>query len=379
MKNLPVNLPRRASSGSRQAITASWANSIRESISRLSNRGVERQKRSEIFKIPPFTPSLCNAVGDGVYYAVVSPGQVTDRVPVEDEDAVISYEPGNLYYLETDAAPEAEPPIVAGALRRFEMSVGDSICVKVEVLATGAIGHASKPQSEWVEIAVGAGVEIESTHYVPPVADDDEGVPGVYYYQLAKLESTATGTKLTPIMSGSHIDHYRERPMMDNVGSGEAKSLKDYDAATDTYRFRSIKGKFGTIARENADDIDIDVDPLNVGTGAAVWMEPDGNTPPFDDEAIKFRTLRGLSSGEATAEGISPQIQVTVEDEPGETASPASQKKTIRIRGNGINGALIFKDCSDNELGRIEWEDGLVITSGDVTILTDNCATDVPP
>ena len=301
MKDLPVNLPRRAIGGNRQAVTASWANSVRESVSRLANRGAESKKRSDFFKLPPFTVSLCDSVVGGSYYAVVSPGRVTDRVPGDQGNAVISYQPGNLYYASGEANPEADPPIVAGAPRRLEMSVGDSICITGEVLPTGAIGKESTAETEWVKIEIGSGTAIESIHYIPAVADDDEGTPGTYYYQLAKLESTETGAKLTPIMAGSHIDHYRERPILDNVGYGDANVIKDYHAETDTYRFRSLKGANGVTVTQNADDIEIsggDGGHLDLFTVTLNCELEDGFIKPSgSSEAYLHRWRNGLYLG----------------------------------------------------------------------------------
>jgi hypothetical protein len=343
--------------------------------------------------IPPLHVELISkTVGEvTTFFVTVSPGVVTDRVPVTTgstgDDAEISYEPGNLYYSAEEANPAADPPIVEGAPKRFEIDFSEKVCVRVEVLATGAIGHETKPPEEWVEIVVLAEGYEGGTHYVPPVADDDEGVPGTYIYELAELLMQGEGEEATPylrpIMMGSNIDHYRERPMMDNTGAG-ANVLKDYDAETDNYRFRSVNGRFGIDHEQSDDQIELDAAIANQGTGAAVWIEYVGfaddppATPP--DEPIKLRTIRGLSSSEGTTEGIDPQIQVTVEDEPGETADPVSQKKTIRIRGNGVTGALIFRDCDDNEIGRIDWQDGLIITGGDVIIPVTACGTpEVPP
>ena len=36
--------------------------------------------------------------------------------------------------------------------------------------------------------------------------------------------------------------------------------------------------------------------------------------------------------------------------------------------GNGVNGSLVFQDCDGAETGRIEWVDGLIVTSGEQTI-----------
>ena len=237
--------------------------------------------------LPPFTVSLIAVPGESPSYAVtVTPGRVTDRVPGDQGDAVISYEPGNLRY--TANNPSATPPEVLGEPRRFAITVGDSVCVKVEVLPTGAIGKESTAETEWVKIEIGSGTEIESIHYIPAVADDDEGTPGTYYYQLAKLESTDTGAKLTPIMAGSHIDHYRERPILDNVGYGDANVIKDYHAETDTYRFRSLKGTNGITVTQNADDIEI-----SGGDGGHLDLFCVTNYVEIEDGFIKWAGVSG--------------------------------------------------------------------------------------
>ena len=44
---------------------------------------------------------------------------------------------------------------------------------------------------------------------------------------------------------------------------------------------------------------------------------------------------------------------------------PHAPEETIRVIGNGRVGSLVWKDCDGNEVMRLEWNDGLITSSGD--------------
>jgi hypothetical protein len=82
-----------------------------------------------------------------------------------------------------------------------------------------------------------------------------------------------------------------------------------------------------------------------------------------------------LFSGEEA--GIDPQIEVSTED--GE-ASDIGAADTIRVRGNGKKGSIVFKDCAGVEIVTLSWVDGLITTADGDYIVEGGCfETETPP
>lgn len=219
----------------------------------------------------------------------VSHGLVCERVP-GTSDGLILHEPLHLLYTAEEEDLGASPPKVAGKPKRHAISAGESVCIRVEVLEPGAIGKTTEPVDEIVILTV-LEAPPESVHYIPPVAGDP-GSPGYYIYKLATLVSVDP-LVLEPFLTGSHIDHFRERHMAENVGGG-AEVLKDYDADADAYRYRTfIAGLIGTDPGAGAGQISItqNGDTLEVRGNSLDaefhFVEP-GASAPSTGEEINF-------------------------------------------------------------------------------------------
>lgn len=76
-KNLPINLPSRVRGDGKQAITAEWANSIREAIARLANRLESRRPNTTGWNLHPWKVT---ANGDDT--VTVAAGDVLEFVPL---------------------------------------------------------------------------------------------------------------------------------------------------------------------------------------------------------------------------------------------------------------------------------------------------------
>jgi hypothetical protein len=50
----------------------------------------------------------------------------------------------------------------------------------------------------------------------------------------------------------------------------------------------------------------------------------------------------------------------------------------IRVLGNGRKGSRVWKDCDGNEIMRIEWDDGLITSTGDAEMQA-GCPETYPP
>lgn len=321
----------------------------------------------------PFAQRTITDAGGGNYTVTIWPGWIRETLTVGGDpppDGVVFHMPE----IEASGGTAAKP-LNGSPPPEFSMTDGQYLAIKYK---TDKFGNIKTDTGNKPTILV-ATTKPETAHYQPPDSDGIGGLDGEYQIIVGQLDVVAGLATLTPYQN-SDIEHYHEIQWATNLGSG-GKFYKQWKAEDDAHQFRTLNARFGTKVETSTDEVDLDADLSNQGTGAAVWIEPDLADPedPLPDEPIKLRTIRALSSAEASTEGITPQIQVSVEDEPGETASPASQKKTIRVRGNGINGALIAVDCAETETTILEWEDGLIVTSGDVTINLGECQTTPVP
>ena len=151
----------------------------------------------------------------------------------------------------------------------------------------------------------------------------------------------------------------------ENVGAN-ARVFRNYEQPDGTYNFRTLKGCWGSSVAEDGDIIKIEADAVNIGAGAGIstgegaelLVEKDAETAPdLCEESLKIRVLLQGSAADEK------QIRITQDGE------------VARIHGNGINGRRVFKDCLGAEITRIEWEDGLITTSGNADIIVGECYT----
>jgi len=102
-KNLPINLPMRVVSG--QAVSAVWANSIREAIARLANRGEEKKRGGGVGSVSRgafytiYTVSSGDATNGDI---MLTGGQVTAGTGTETVPAFILYDASVLAWAGTE-------------------------------------------------------------------------------------------------------------------------------------------------------------------------------------------------------------------------------------------------------------------------------------
>jgi hypothetical protein len=173
-----------------------------------------------------YWPQLIVNGGESTTFEVtVTVGKVVERIVVTG-DAIAYHQADNHF-------DPADP-----VLKKFGISVGQSIYVKVEVLPTGAVGVEDGPPPPIVTLVVSDAGE-ESTHYQPPIGES-EGAPGTYYYELAQLISDSFGVRFRYNMAGRNIDHWMDLPTFENAG-GET-IWKEWDADAGVYKTKGIEG-----------------------------------------------------------------------------------------------------------------------------------------
>lgn len=134
--------------------------------------------------------------------------------------------------------------------------------------------------------------------------------------------------------------------------------IADCDSAGD---IKTITGGYAITSTVTGNDADLDFDAENVGTGTAeVYVDSAGVS--VDTHPARFRRLA------QTTENTSPQI------------TPTKVGNTVEIRGNNVDGSLLWNTCNGTNYVTIQWKDGLIITGGNHTI-TAGCDSSgwVPP
>ena len=254
----PINIPRRVNGRNQFAITAEWANSVVEAIQRLANRKQIRPiPGGSSGTPPPFWPTLKSSGGESPTYKIsLTDGWLNERIPgVYDGEppptATAFHKPHNILW-GTDGA--AQSPVKPATDRReFPIAVGQQLSIVVYVDPDGAIGGDAAPADGPLEIAVETEDE-PSVHYIPPRATDlYVGAAGVYHYKMAVLraaDATHTGPWLELFMAGSHLDHFRDLPLLEN-SAAEAENtgrvFKKYDETTNQYLFRTLDATTGEL------------------------------------------------------------------------------------------------------------------------------------
>ena len=171
-----------------------------------------------------------------------------------------------------------------------------------------------------------------STHH-QPASGAGSGAYGNYNVKLFKL-TVDNGSPKIIVYQQSDIEHTR-LPTFRNVG-GERYIHKDWDGPADRYDFRTLKqhepsGR--TYGKVIVDFINNEIDDQN--------------------DAIKFSAI---------AEKTSPsQIKVT-DDGAG----------IVTVRGNNVDGTILWMDCDGDDTTLLQWKDGLVTSVGE-QIITAGC------
>jgi len=178
-----------------------------------------------------------------------------------------------------------------------------------------------------------------STHHQPPSGEGSGGY-GLYNVKLFKLVVDSGSPKII-VHQQSDIEHTR-LPTFRNVG-GERYIHKDWDGAADRYDFRTLKQHV----------------PSNVNYGKVIVDFVNNNEADAQNDAIKFSAI---------AEKTSPS-QIKVNDD---------NAGTITVRGNDVNGTILWMDCDGDDTTLLDWRDGLITSVGEQTI-TAGCTPSGSP
>ena len=250
-----VTLPRNARHGVDLLL---WCQDVNKALQQLRDRPVPvRNGGRGSDTIPPFWPTLKSSGGESPTYKVsLTDGWLNERIPgVYDGDppptATAFHKPHNILW-GADGASQS-PVRLATDRREFPIAIGEQLSIVVYVDPDGAIGGDAAPADGPLEIAVEEEDE-PSVHYVPPRATDEyEGAAGVYHYKMAVLraaDATHTGPWLELFMAGSHLDHFRDLPLLEN-SAAEAENtgrvFKKYDETTNQYLFRTLDATTGEL------------------------------------------------------------------------------------------------------------------------------------
>ena len=194
----------------------------------------------------------------------------------------------------------------------------------------------------------------DGVHYWPPDPAGSGG-NGDYYVKLFKL-TLANGSPHIIVYQQSDIEHWAQLWFGQNTGSG-GDIFKEHDEATNTFKFRSVRGDYGIVEHQDADEVSLDFHAENKGTGCPVYIQPLLNGQPDPNPPDGPAKFRGIA-----ARPSNPQIQVKCEPVAGILPD------TITVEGNGVTGALqrLNEDTSTTNL--IAWDDGLVTTQGNITL-----------
>jgi hypothetical protein len=227
-----------------------------------------------------YWPQLIVNGGESTTFEVtVTVGKVVERIVVTG-DAIA--------YRQADNHFDPADPV----LKKFGISVGQSIYVKVEVLPTGAVGVEDGPPPPIVTLVVSDAGE-ESTHYQPPIGES-EGAPGTYYYELAQLISDSFGVRFRYNMAGRNIDHWMDLPTF-KVRAG-ANPWKEWNAEEGVYYTKGFIGAGQITLTENEDDLTYQGNSRNLEVR---FREADASEPE-GEETLNFED--GLSmDGEVDA------------------------------------------------------------------------------
>jgi len=267
----------------------------------------------------PFKVSLTTTAGSPPTYEVnVGWGYVCERIPGPD-DAAIYHEAANMW-------GEEDPT----KLRKFAITAGQAVYLKVNVKADGRIGQpaATPPeieggeptQEDAVTIVVGADEE-NSSHYHPRVDDlTSDGSPGYYNYKLAVLTAGEGDAppKLTKWLTGSHIDHFEDLPaILTAMTGGEGIGIvpKEWNESERAYKLRAIKQK----------------EPVEL-------IPPSGDDPGTPAQAVQIRVIQEIDA--------------------------------ILIHGNGKTRTVHYKIGIGSEIPVVTFDDGLqTIDDGGVKLV----------
>lgn len=322
---------------------------------------------------PRFAPLAIRKIveGETVTFGVkVGFGVIVEIIPKGGEtsppDATLEHIP--LIQPETPEGGDPPDKIPLDGETEIIIGDGDTVFVKYRTDDMGYIfGEPGEEEEDKRPTIEFDAAPPSSVHYQPPNPDEEEGVEGEYHIKLFKLSANPeTGATEIEYFCQSDIFHYHEVWKGENTGTG-AEVFKERDAEADSYKYRTLVGRYGIQEEQTEDDIKFDFYGENVGDGCPVFVE-DEDGP--EEGPAQFRTIKQRPT----------QPQVTVVCEPANPGDPLPD--TITVQGNGVDGSLVTVDCDDVETTILQWADGLITTSGEVRVNLGECQgteTEPPP
>lgn len=285
-------------------ITAKWANSLVDAIIRLRDR-IPVESNSGKRNTCAAMPFM------PILKAEKGATDFTYKISLSSGyvvDRMITGDTTPIYHFPTGIVDEFDAIIWH--------DIEDGQCVYVQV-AVGLDGTITTDPTVLIEAD-----ELAGEHYRPEVFDF-VGNAGEHNYKICRFNIVDGKPKLTLFCAGDNIDHYDERVSMINIDAeGTVYEVgKDYDPTTDKVRLRRLK------------QLD--------GEGVPIIKDQ-------DDAVINFRRVKQRASP--------TRIQVTEDGD------------AILVQGNAAFGTLVHIPCGETTgTTLLEWDDGLVLTQGEVT------------
>lgn len=329
---------------------ADWCNQVRRAIEMLAHSvpTVGFARRRGRAAIPDlFEPVSINVTSGGVVLNI-QPGYVHECIPESDIDGWeyhAVYQSGEVITTTTD----------------ISVTSGHTVYCVYDQTEYGAIRTTT---DVWPRLASAVTVP-DSVHWYPPDPEDGDGGKGTMYVPLYKITVTSSVPSLHYYHLGP-IDVFQDLWYGENVGSGSNVYKEQDETARAKYEFRRVLGNYGLEDDDAGDSLELDFDAESVGGQQEVLVDP---PDPPTDTAAQFRTLAGRGGyiSDGPDAGTVEQIQVLTDT------------NVVRVLGNGHTGTLAWVDCDGLTTTLLEWNDGLVITSGDQSFEAGCDATTTAP
>lgn len=289
--------------------------------------------------------SLLSKKKSGASYIVtIAPGWVRDIITVEGDGIKFHMPKAGSVELSNDPAPE------------ITMNPGEKLYCKYTTTSTGTVDEGSAS-------IVTSKKDEKTKHYEPKDASGAGGLNGEYWVKIGELQKGPSNTAIWKQYQNSDIEHYHELTTFKNMGDGSGV-LKRWNAGSDWYEARKVKALFGITDDEEDERIALNLDVENVGDGQQLVVVPEKGSNKGSDESMKIRSIRAAKAEDISGGGGSPQIKVE------------KKENVLVVKGNEKKGSLVLSDCDDKEVIRLEWEDGLITTAGNLAGILGDCSDD---
>lgn len=215
-----------------------------------------------------------------------------------------------------------------------------------------------EPTQNWEVIS--SATEKNSTHHIPPDPEGVNGTNGEYYIEVFRTNIGNSASNYLELKWGGHYIWTAD------MWAGIHPSAASYDTSNagrpyarfnenaNRHEFRIHVSNHGHNVSEVSDTIDHFFYGRNIGTGSSnIANVYTGNT---STRAAEFNIIKERDTN--------PQVSV----------AQADNESPIQISGNNKDLTLSFQDCNGNSIASISFVDGLVTTSGTVTITVPACS-----